>query len=169
MLTVTTRPITSIAVCTSLLVSVANTASSDEQKKPERKLPKSGLLSVSSVSGASSSVTGDLFGGDDLFGGERAPITGSVSRSGESNWNFSVSNNSTDRYSINVDLIQKNELGSTVKFSSYSYTLRPGQSDGGSAQAGLNASKAELHLRSYRNLSERDKLLTPTAVATVGQ
>jgi hypothetical protein len=66
-------------------------------------------------------------------------------------------NNSKDRYSVNLDLVQKNETGSTVKFSSYSYTLRPGQSDGEEVAAGLGARLAELTLRSYRNLTEQEE------------
>jgi hypothetical protein len=121
----------------------------------KRVLPKSGLLAVSSISGAGNRIVGDVFGGEDIFGDQPPPIAGSVSRHGESAWRFSVINNSKDRYSINVDLIQKDETGSTVKFGSYSYTLNPGQSDGEEGiAAGLGARRAELNLRSYRNLTE---------------
>jgi hypothetical protein len=129
-----------------------------DDAQPERKrLPKSGMLAVSSISGAGNSVVSDVFGGEDIFGKELPPISGSVSRHGESAWRFSVRNNSKDRYSVNLDLVQKNETGSTVKFSSYSYTLRPGQSDGEEVAAGLGARLAELTLRSYRNLTEQEE------------
>lgn len=127
-----------------------------EDAKPERRrLPKSGMLAVSSISGAGTSVVSDLFGAEDIFGKELPPISGSVSRRGESAWHFSVMNNSKDRYSVNLDLVQKNESGSTVKLSSYSYTLGPGQSDGEEVAAGFAARRAELTLRSYRNLTEQ--------------
>lgn len=136
---------------------VLHSVASAEEARPERKrLPKSGLLAVSSISGAGTSVVGDVFGGEDIFGNELPPISGLVSRHGESAWNFSVMNNSKDRYSVNLDLVQKDETGSTVKFSSYSYTLRPGQSDGEEVAAGLGARRAELTLRSYRNLTEQE-------------
>jgi hypothetical protein len=128
-------------------------AESGKTTTPDRKLAKSGLLATSSISGASSTIIGDTFGGEELFAEDLPPITGSISRKDDATWSFSVSNNSEDRYSINVDLIQKNETGSTVKFGSYSYSLRPGQSEHQTAQAGSNASRAELHLRSYRNLT----------------
>jgi hypothetical protein len=130
-------------------------ADAEKAASEKKKLPKSGLLAVSSVSGAGTSVVSDVFGGEDIFGTELPPIAGSISRRGESSWRFSVINNSKDRYSVNVDLVQKNENGSTVKFGSYSYTLRPGQSDGEEVAAGVGARRAELTLRSYRNLSER--------------
>jgi hypothetical protein len=130
---------------------LAQSAAQQAKKKP---LPKSGLLAVSSISGAGTSVVGDVFGNQDIFGTELPPIAGSVSRRGDSTWSFSVINNSTDRYSVNVDLVQKNETGAAVKFSSYSYTLRPGQRDGEEVAAGLGARRAELTLRSYRNLTE---------------
>jgi hypothetical protein len=118
-----------------------------EQKK---KLPSSGLLAVSSISGATSTTTGDIFGDEDMFGKALPPLTGSVSRKSEEMWSFRVTNNSEDKNSDNLDLIQKNEDGTTVKFGSYSYTLKAGQSDGQDVTSGLNASKGELYLRNYR-------------------
>lgn len=132
-------------------LALAQSESVQEKKKP---LPKSGLLAVSSISGAGTSVVSDMFGNENIFGGELPPIAGSLSRRGDSAWSFSVINNSTDRYSVNVDLVQKNESGTTVKFGSYSYTLRPGQRDGEEVAAGVGARRAELSLRSYRNLTE---------------
>lgn len=126
-------------------------------EKAAKPLPKSGLLAVSSVSGASTSVTGDLFGGEDIFGEVKAPITGSISRRGEDTWRFSVSNNSQDRYSVNIDVVQKNDSLSRVAFASYSYTLSPGQTSGQDVRAALGAMRAELHLRSYRNLTTKPK------------
>jgi len=122
-----------------------------------RELPKSGLLATSSISGASSTIIGDTFGGEDLFGKELPPVTGSVSRKDDSTWTMSVSNNSQDRYFLNLDLIQKNEAGTGVKFSSYSYLLKPGQTERQSVQAGTNSSRAELHLRSYRKIPAQSK------------
>jgi len=122
-----------------------------------RKLPKSGLLSVLSVSGASSSVTGETFGGDTLFDPTLPPITGSVSRKDSRTWSFSVTNNSPDRYSVNVDLVQRDGAGRTVKNTSYSHLLKPGQTEQQAAQAERTCSRVELYLRSYRNLSEEKR------------
>ncbi|MEY4700687.1 MAG: hypothetical protein RL326_874 [Pseudomonadota bacterium] len=123
-----------------------------DDAKPS-KLPKSGLLAVSSLSGAGNTVTTDAFGGEDFTGADVAPITGSVSRVGESSWVCKVFNNSKDEYSINVDLKQQDLNGSQVKFGSYSFRLKPGASDQITAEAGLNARRAELWLRSYKNLT----------------
>ncbi len=141
-----------LGVCLSSRIGFAEDEKTATKKKS---LPKSGLLAVSSISGAGNRIVGDVFGGEDIFGDEAPPIAGSVSRHGESGWRFSVINNSKDRYSVNVDLVQRDESGSTVKFGSYSYTLNPGQSDGeAGVAAGLGARRAELNLRSYRNLNE---------------
>ena len=123
-----------------------------EDAKPA-KLPKSGLLAVSSLSGAGNTITSDAFGGEDFTGANVAPITGSVSRVGESSWVCKVFNNSSDEYSINVDLKQLDLDGHQVKFGSYSFRLKPGASDQITVEAGLNARRAELWLRSYRNLT----------------
>ncbi len=124
-----------------------------EEKVSNPKLPKSGLLAVSSLSGAGNTITSDAFGGEDFTGANVAPITGSVSRVGESSWVCKVFNNSSDEYSINVDLKQLDLDGSQVKFGSYSFRLKPGASDQITVDSGLNARRAELWLRSYKNLS----------------
>jgi hypothetical protein len=146
-------------VLTACTVAVAWAADGD---KKSAQLPHSGLhtglLAVSSVSGASTSITGDVIGGEDIFGETKPPLSGSIARRGEY-WRFSVSNNSEERYTVNVDVIQKNDTLSRVAYASYSYTLKPGQSDGQEVRAALGAMRAELHLRSYRNL-------TPTAQPT---
>jgi hypothetical protein len=117
------------------------------------KLPKSGLLAVSSLSGAGNTITSDAFGGEDFTGANVAPITGSVSRVGESSWVCKVFNNSSDEYSINVDLKQLDLDSHQVKFGSYSFRLKPGASDQITVEAGFNARRAELWLRSYKNLT----------------
>lgn len=149
------RHIFSIFLCIAALLSSNLHAEDTKNGSKPKRLPKSGLLAVASVSGAGSRVVSELFGDQDMFEKELPPISGSVSRHGEANWRFSVSNNSEDRYVVNVDLIQKNENGAQVKFSSYSYTLNPGHSNGGEVQAAFNALSAELNLRSYRNMGSK--------------
>jgi hypothetical protein len=117
------------------------------------KLPKNGLLAVSSLSGAGNTITSDAFGGEDFTGANVAPITGSVSRVGDSSWICKVFNNSSDEYSINVDLKQLDLNGGQVKFGSYSFRLKPGASDQITVESGLNARRAELWLRSYKNVT----------------
>ncbi len=129
----------------------ASVALADDAKPS--KLPKSGLLAVSSLSGAGNTVTTDAFGGEDFTGADVAPITGSVSRVGESSWVCKVFNNSKDEYSINVDLKQHDLNGSQVKFGSYSFRLKPSASDQITVESGFNARRAELWLRSYKNLT----------------
>jgi hypothetical protein len=125
--------------------------------KQNSKLPKSGLLAVSSISGATSSTTGETFGGDTLFDPELPPLSGSIYRKDERTVFFSVTNNSTDRYSVNVDVLQKDQAGRTLKFSSYSHTLKAHESLQERALADRNASRFELFLRSYRNLSAEQR------------
>jgi hypothetical protein len=64
-----------------------------------------------------------------------------------------VFNNSSDEYSINVDLKQLDLDSHQVKFGSYSFRLKPGASDQITVDTGLNARRAELWLRSYKNLT----------------
>ncbi len=137
-----------------LVVAVFWTSSQLAADEKSVSLPKSGLLAVSSQSGAGNTVTSDAFGGEDFSGAYVAPITGSVSRVGDSGWVCKVFNNSQDEYSINVDLKQLDLDGRQVKFGSYSFRLKPGASDQITSEAGLNSRRAELWLRSYKNLSQ---------------
>lgn len=139
-----------------LFASIA-TSSADAEGTKEKKLPGSGTLAYSSISGASSSTVVDSFGGEDLSGEHVAPITGSVARNDATSWTLKVMNNNKDTYLVNVDLVQRDETGATVKFVSYSYRLKPGQSEDEIVPMGLNARSAQLVLRSYRNLTEEQR------------
>ena len=157
--------LTCLSVIAVVTLALCSSNSVEAQLPPAQKtpLPKSGLLAASSMSGAANTQIGDTFGDGDLTGKEIPPITGSVFRKGTDRWAFRVVNNSKDIYSVNVDLIQRNLSGAQVKFESYSYTLKPGARDGEEVGSGLGTMKAELNLRSYRNISEerRKKALAP--------
>ena len=116
-------------------------------------LPTSGNLSTSIKSGAAEAENPQPFGGEDVSGDIVAPITGSVSRLSRDTWIMKVFNNTKDEYSVDVDVIQLNTSGSTVKTDSFSYRLKPGESEEESISTGLGARDAELNLRRWRNLS----------------
>ena len=136
---------------TAIPVSLASLAHADDAKP--KKLPKSGLLASTSISGAGNTIVSDTFGGEDLTGTDIAPITGSVSRIDEKTWGFKVFNNSDDTYSFSVDLTQKTDAGAAITTSSYSFQLRPKSSDSRQVQSVLRAAGADLVLRTYRNLT----------------
>jgi hypothetical protein len=143
--------------CFGVVVAVAacllalRSASADDSA--QRKLPKSGLLASTSVTGAGNTVVTDAFGGEDLTGTDVAPITGSVSRKGSENFTFRVFNNTKDTYSFSVSLRQRDDNGSVVKYGSFSFQLKGGESDSRDVQRGFNASGADLTLDSYKNVS----------------
>ena len=145
------KPLQVCTIIAVVFISLGSLAHADEAKP--KKLPKSGLLASTSISGAGNTIVTDTFGGEDLTGTDIAPITGSVSRLNEKTWSLKVFNNSDDTYSFSVDLIQKNDAGSVLSNSSYSFQLRARSSDSRQVQSVLNASGADLVLRTYRNLS----------------
>ncbi len=135
-----------------VMIAFAIVSATADDKQP-KKLPKSGLLASTAITGAGNTVVTDTFGGEDLTGSDIAPITGSVSRKDEENWTFRVMNNSQDTYSFSVSLRQRDENGSVVKYGSFSFQLRAGQTDSRDVQVGFNASAADLTLDSYRNIT----------------
>ena len=122
------------------------------------KLPKSGNLSTSLKSGAASAEVPEPFGGEDISGEKEAPITGSVSRTSRDAWTVKVFNNTKDEYSVDLDVIQVNMSGATVKTDSFSYRLKPGQSEEEKVSTGIGARDAELNLRNWKNLSKQKRL-----------
>ena len=123
---------------------------------PER-LPPSGNLSTSLKSGAASAQVPQPFGGEDISGEQLAPITGSVSRTSRDNWTMRVFNNTKDLYSVDLDVVQVNMQGSTVKTDSYSYRLHAGESREETISVVIGARDAALNLLHWRNLSEEER------------
>jgi hypothetical protein len=128
-------------------IQIISAASTQELSGAEKHGQKNGLLAVSSISGAGSSIIGDISGGEDIFSAVKPPISGSVSKIPGDRWSFMVENNTSDHYKVDIELIQRDLSGSTVKFSSYSYSLRPKSKAQDTVSAGLNARRAELFLR----------------------
>lgn len=146
-----------MVLVTTLLFACASLHHAEGEEAKKKKLPGSGTLAYSSISGASTSTVVDSFGGEDLSGEHVAPITGSVARNDATTWTMRVFNNNQDTYLVNVDLIQRDDRGAQVKFVSYSYRLKPGQSEEEIVPMGLNARSAQLVLRSYRNLTDEQR------------
>ncbi len=139
-------------------LAIAQPSNDRQPSNNDQELPKSGNLSTSLKSGAVNATIPDIFGGEDISDNNQSPITGSVSRTNNESWTMKVFNNSKDQYSVNLDVIQSDVSGATVKSDSYSYNLKPGRSEQRAVSAGIGARDAALNLRSYRNLSaERRK------------
>ncbi len=147
-------------IVTALLLAVPSLVSA--QIEDPKRLPRSGNLSTSLKAGSAMSTVPEPFGGDDISGDKLPPITGSVSRTGRDTWTMKVFNNTKDEYSVDLDVIQVNPRGATVKTDSFSYRLKPGESEQEKVSTGIGAMDAELNLRSWKNLSaQRRKELGP--------
>lgn len=153
------RIVATLVLASSLFVSF-HSALAEEGDAPEKKktpLPKSGVLSSSVSSGSASTTAAGVWGNDPDGGGGSAPIGGSVSRLNPTTWQLKVVSQSTDTYSVNLSVRQLDARGNQVKVDSYSYTLKPGQSESRTISAASNAINANLELRSYTNVSEKKR------------
>jgi len=119
----------------------------------EDELPGSGTLSVSGVGGFEGKTVDGVWGGLDGKGDQKAPISGSVSRAGRDKWVMRLFNNSEDKYSVNVEVVQQDEAGKSIKKDRYSYTLSAGESKERSINARANTEQCQLNLTSWKNLS----------------
>jgi len=151
------RYLTGVSVALSIVIaaSVPGVRVEAQPAGKKKQLPSSGSLSTSISTGAVDRKIPDVWGGVDSK--DEAPIAGSVSRLNPSTWQMKVFNNSSDTYSANLGVVQRNSRGSVVKTDSFSYTLRPNQSESRTIPAGLNATEAALDLRSFKNLSQKKR------------
>ena len=146
-------------LCSFTLVFVVGMASQTEaQTVPDKKLPKSGTLSSTFVTGSSVNVAPEPFGLDNPTGNDQSPITGSVSRMRPGVWQVKVFNNSQkDTYSVNVEVVQLNESFTAVKRDFFSYTIAPQGFKSQDVSEGLNVKGAQLNLSKWKNLTAKKK------------
>ena len=137
--------------------------------EPKKKLPKSGTLSASVSSGGATNAIPGAWGADENGWNGAAPITGSVSRMNPSTWRMFVINESEDEYSVNLSVIQRDQRGTQVKSDSYSYTLKPRQSETRSVSSSTSAVSASLELRSFKNLSDKKRAKSKNSQPEVTQ
>lgn len=138
-----------------LSLSLAASICSARAEEKEKELPKSGSLSVSSSGGGPGVSAPGGWGDSDGLGAGGAPISGSVSRINPSTWQLFVQNSSDDTYSVNLEVIQKDDRGSRVKVDSFSYNLKPHAQQRRSVSAASSAATGELNLRNWRNVSKQ--------------
>lgn len=128
------------------------------QVRKDKDLPKSGSLSSTRMTGQVSNAVPEPFGVVDPSGKEISPITGSVSRINNDTWEMKVLNNSkSETYSVDVEVIQRDDGGRVVKKDAYTYNLQPESSNGRRVMSGLNVRQAELNLVKYKNVTRRSK------------
>ena len=129
-------------------------------EEPVRELPRSGTLSTTFQAGDEGIAVPAPWGAEesDMFDGGSTPVSGSVSRAMSGNeWIAKLFNNSGDRYSVDVEVVQYNDRQQTVKSDSFSTTLQPGQRMERTFQGRSNSHQAVLNLRSWRNLSQEQR------------
>ena len=135
------------------------------QVRQDKDLPQSGTLSTTVQTGRAANVAPGPFGFEELGKSEVSPITGSVSRAKPGEWVVKVFNNSpSDTYSVDVEVLQRNDREVVVKRDAFSYTLKPNSSKEQPVSEGVGVRGAELKLSKYSNLTaKRAKAPVPPA------
>ena len=136
----------------------AGTALAEQGKgngKPKEEFPKSGVLSRSVTTGYDSrnvempwTKKGASTGLDEV-----APISGSVSKISNKQWRMKVFNNTEDTYSVSLKVVQVTASGSYLKSDSFSYTLKPKQSEERTVSSTEATADASLELLSWKKLT----------------
>lgn len=137
------------------------------QTVPDKKLPKTGSLSSSYTTGQAANFAEQPFGFDELNREQESPITGSVSRLDKNGLHLKVFNNSQeDTYSVDVEVLQRDDNRTVLKRDYFSYTLPPQGSKTQSVFAAPNVKGADLNLLKWKNLTAKKraaKASTPEA------
>jgi hypothetical protein len=131
------------------------------QTVPDKKLPRTGSLSSSFVTGRSVTTAPEPFGFDELNRYEESPITGSVSRVRPGQWQLKVFNNSEkDTYAVDVEVFQLNDGLAVVKRDFFSYTIPAKGSKTQDIAEASGVKGAEMNLTRWRNLTSKKKVGT---------
>ena len=134
-----------------LLLADTSTATSGREKK---KLPKSGILSISGSAGYGSYKLPAAWGESENTEGNNAPLAGSVTKVGQKQWKAKVTNQSKeDQYSFGARVLQLSMKGDKVKTDSFSGTLKPKESIERVFTAHANSVSAALELSNWKKKS----------------
>jgi hypothetical protein len=124
----------------------------------EEELPQKGTLSANVTGGTAGGVAVDgVWGGDDMWGEEPSPITGSVSKLSKREWVMKLINNSEDKYSVSVTVEQFNDKRKKVRGNNYSYTLDGGEKRDRVVKVLPQTETCSLKLKRWRNLTPKKK------------
>ncbi len=129
--------------------------SASPTKDPLADLPKTGVLSEVGTGGGGKGIptwTNESLDSDAVS----APVTGSISRKGQKDWNLAVANNTEkDSFSVTVRVYQLNKSNSTVKSDTFSYSLKPGAREDRTVAGSGSAVGARVVLENIRRLNSK--------------
>lgn len=147
------RKVISLLALSALLFSESLAADTGKaSKKPE--LPKSGILSSTGDAGYSQrSMSGPWA---DPLGAGSAPVAGSCSRSGRTDWLMKVVNSSKSEYSVNLQVALRDAAGKKLKSENFSYRLRAGAQEERKIYGLPGAMTCDLALLSWKKKEVKD-------------
>lgn len=137
----------------------APAAHATETPKPEKKMPKSGVI-ASTIPGGYGRQGFPTWSDADIQGKEAPPISGSVSRVGQKDWKLVVVNNSEDHYSCSIKVAQITRSGSTAKSDSFTLSLKAGERVERPVSGSESAVGATVILESFKKTAAKKKVDT---------
>lgn len=136
---------------------VLSSFSAFAQEKKD-KLPRSGNLASTLTRGGEDVAVDGPWGDNDISGREPPPISGSISRIAQRTWLMKVFNNTKDRYSVDLEVVQFNQRGTRLRGDYFSYTLDGGQSIERKVMASSNVTECQVNLRNWRKYEAPKKV-----------
>lgn len=122
----------------------------------EEREPRTGTLAGFGVGLMGGNSLGTDLKDEDLFSEKAPPITGSFFKSGR-DWKAVVTNNSESKYSVSLRAVQQNKLGKSLKNSTFSTILEPGQKWERDVTGVAGAEQGELEITQVKNLTPKKK------------
>jgi hypothetical protein len=71
-------------------------------------------------------------------------------------------NSKVETYTVDIEVVQRNDRGTVVKRDSFSMTLKPGATNNREVAAGVGVLEADLNLLRYKNISKKKVAPAPT-------
>lgn len=124
-----------------------------EEKYNTHVNPRLGVLASTSISAATTRSIESEAGGEDLFAATPPPILASLSAKKGDGWTVSVTNTTSDHFTLYLQLVQFKASGAVLSRSAFSVKLKAKGASTRAFARSPGASGAQLVLRKFKNRS----------------
>lgn len=131
-----------------LLLPILSFAESEEAV-----MPKTGTLAATTNVPVGQATQDGPAGGNSLDEATVNPLTASVSRVADGEYEYKVFNNSEDQYTVSLDLIAKDADGRTVRRGASSASLSAGKSVTRTMRVPSNTANVSIEMRNWKKRS----------------
>mgnify|MGYP001301457709 CR=1 FL=1 len=121
-------------------------------EEPET-LPKEGLIASSNFTSTSDSIDGP-WGGINITDDDRSPVSGSVKKISNTEYEYTIVNNSDSQYSSSIGLVQFDKNKKIIKTTNTNVNLKPGEKVSRTFRAAPLTNNVSIKLNKWKKKSK---------------